>query len=200
MFTANAFVIYFTLGVPFGVLSIYFNRSKIAAVKACWFAAYLAIWPFFAFRSFISFFSMARIPADRGNTIARQNDLRSRFISNFPDTIETVMLRKLLLELDRYIALSNALADVDGDAGPVRSPVHMIVEHPFPLIASKCARRKLQSKLSHHQIEAFRNLNRLLMDLGIELPTAISFELRTSFYRNSDDLSATSAAKDRLAA
>ena len=199
MFTANAFVIYFTIGVPFGVLSIYLSNGRLWATKAVWFAVHLVLWPAFAAKALVTSLLPSPKPASFSNKSSIQNDLRCRFESFIPATISAVQRRNLLFEIERFAALSDAVVDAQGDAKPSELRIHTIVEHRFPLIASKCRKRKLLSQLSRHQIDAYQSIYKLIDEQGINLPNQISSELNLLIERNSATLSSDSA-EDRLAA
>lgn len=198
MFTANAFVIYFTIGVPFGVLSIYLSKSRLTAIKAGWFAAHLALWPAFAAKTLVTSFSQPL--NETSNPFSIQNDLRSRFESIIPAAISANKRRTMLFEFDRFIALSESAAEAHQDAGTLAMPVHSIGRHPFPLVAAKCLNRKLLSQLSRHQMDAYLSIYNSADEQGINLPSAISSELKTLIDRNSPSNADSVISTDRLAA
>ena len=200
MFTANAFVIYFTFGVPFAMLSIYFTTSKLKAAKAAWFAAHMLLWPAFAAREFVRQALRESTTIDPVKTLTIQNELHSRFVSVIPSTVTAAERRKLIFELDRFIALSNCMTETYDDPVSQKMLIHEIVRHPFPSISARCLNRKLLGQLSRHQMDAYRSIYKLVDEQGINLPNAISSELNLLMESNSSWISNSTIADNRLAA
>ena len=200
MFTANAFVIYFTIGVPFGVLSIYLTNSRLMAIKAAWFAVHLALWPAFAAKALVTSLLQSSNPTESAKNLSIQNDFRSRFESAIPKTVNTSKKRSLLFEFDRFIALSASAADTRENAMPSHLPIHTIVEHPFPLVAAKCLNRKLLSQFSRHQNDAYLSIYNSIDEQGINLPKAFTSELDKLIETNATSICELDTSNDRLAA
>ena len=200
MFTANAFVIYFTIGVPFGVLSIYLTTSRLMAIKAAWFAVHLALWPAFAAKALVTSLLRSSKPINSSNTLSVQNHLRSQIEAVIPETTSLSKKRSLLFEFDRFVSISEAAADARANSEPSEMPVHSIVTHPFPRVTAKCCQRRLLSQLSRHQMDAYLSICNLADEQGINLPNSISSEMDALIKGNSTSVYASSVSNDRLAA
>lgn len=200
MLTVNAFVIYFTFGVPFGVLSIYLTSSRLIPIRAAWVTAHLALWPAFAVNALANSLLRRSNPIKFSNALPIRNDFRSRFDSVIPETIDAGSRRNLLFEVERFVAISEASTEAHEIAASSETPIFAIVKHPFPIVAAKCRKRKLLAQLSRHQNDAYQTIYKLADEQGINLPSAISAELNAMAERHADAFSSANNTDDRLAA
>jgi hypothetical protein len=147
----SALIIYFALGVPFGVLSSYLRSPRLEASDLGRVIYHLAFWPFIAV---VRAFSRA---GDQGSMIAAKANLDRHSTAVDPIAISLhrcVRKQEAIVEgLDRALRASVSATEL-------RLPFLECIENPNSRLAAKCFQRRNIAKLELHIIEARRVLTR----------------------------------------
>lgn len=184
MFSANAFVIYFAIGAPFGVLAMYVTRGHLLISKTLWIAASWLLWPVAAAKTFLAtVLNTRKKQPSAAVDPARQaiDEICKRYQSSIEEVASSRIRRQFSFELQRTYSLANALLDLSVEEHRANMPILEAVEHPFPEIAEKCRGRRLRSQLITHLAESIGVLNDSARAQVIEPPTNLSQELLALF-------------------
>ena len=152
-------IIYFALGVPFGVLSSYLRSSRVEAADLARVIYHLAFWPF------IAVVRALRPVVDRGSIIASDTNVERR--GNAVDPSELSLRRRIRSHEAMVEGLGRALRTF-GSAAELRLPFLDCIESSNPRLAAKCFQRRNIAKLERHIAEARRELSRSLAELPTE--------------------------------
>ena len=172
LLAANAFIIYFAIGVPFALLTVFVNRRRLEFPDVARSLANLTLWPLIAIRSGYEKVVPSASFEPNGDLI----HLRNRFNDVTADRIPKQVKREMIFEFERFEALSFELEALKTSSATPRPKILNAVRHPSPLIAANCHLRRNLSILLQYQKQSAESLRLLLNGAQIE-DEDLSFEL-----------------------
>ena len=133
----NAFIIYFALGVPFGVLAAYLRFERLLPGDVFRVTYHLAFWPFILiFRGLTALGTS--VPGHFGGTDRTVSIHRNNLINR------DVRSRRAILEGLQHAYRTSETAVV------LRLPFEDCIEHPDPQLAARCFQRRNLRRLERH--------------------------------------------------
>jgi hypothetical protein len=176
LLAANAFIIYFAIGVPFALLTVFVNRGRLEIQDVTRSFANLTLWPLIALRSvYLKFVNPASIESGNGDL----TQLRTRLDETLSNGIPKDVKRELIFEFDRFEALSRELEALKTASMTPQPKILNAFRHPSPSIAAKCHSRRNTSILSQNLKQSSDSLQMLLKENVIE-DDELSFEFTTA--------------------
>jgi hypothetical protein len=153
MNVTNAIVVYFAIGMPFGVLSIALLRGHVEPGDFFRVIYDLVFWPLIIFKSALAHL---RSPARLRNS-EKMSFGRDR---NDPEIVRRANIRRAVSRiavLEGMIAVCSEMVS----ACDLSSPFHEFVDHPKPELAAKCIQRRSIARLERHIQTAREEISRL---------------------------------------
>ena len=149
---ANALVVYFSIGVPFGVMSIAMLRGRLEAVDVLHVLYNLTFWPGIVMLSFLrvrtgSAHSIRRHGAS--DRRANAGNLRQTLLIEIENISDRRQRRKMLSRLDAFEGLSHAYQDLLNVADE-QPPQLAVSDFRKPAITAKCFQRRNAMKIRKH--------------------------------------------------
>lgn len=172
----NAFIIYFAIGVPFALLTVFVNRGRLEIQDIARSFANLTLWPLIAVRSVFE----KVVPSA---SFERNSDLRIRLNDIIANGIPKQVKRELIFEFERFEALSLELEALKTSSVTPLPKILNAFRHPSPSIAANCHVRRTISVLSYNRSQALESLSNLLDEADIrddELSYAITAALKAA--------------------
>lgn len=180
LLAANAFIIYFAIGVPFALLTVFVNRGRLEIQDIARSFASLTLWPLIAVRSVYE----KVVPSA---SFERNSDLRIRLNDIIANGIPKQVKRELIFEFERFEALSRELEALRTSSATPQPKILNAFRHPSPAIAAKCHARRTISLLRHNRKQSLDSLHTLLNEsvfqdheLSFELTAALETASQTS--------------------
>src|SRR5687767_11507560 len=134
-----AIVIYFAIGIPFGVLSFALVRGRIEPGDVFRVIYNLVFWPLIAFKSALQYLKpIAAKPLGGDNP--------RTFAQNPLDIGDRAGRRRTLSQIAIYERMNAAYREMVS-ASDLRSHFHESIKHPKPEIAAKCVQRRSLTRL-----------------------------------------------------
>ena len=172
LLAANAFIIYFAIGVPFALLTVLVNRGRLEIQDVARSFANLALWPLIAIRSgYEKVVPSASFEANRDLT-----HLRTILNDALANGISKQVKRELIFEFERFEALSLELEALKTASTTPRPKILNSFRHPAPTTAARCHVRRTISLLTNSRKQSSDALRKLLKDTVID-DDELSFEL-----------------------
>jgi len=173
LLAANAFIVYFAIGVPFALLTIFVNRGRLEFQDLGRSFTNLTFWPLMALRSVYHTGVYSRSLENRNGDL---NQLRTRLNEALSNEIPKHVKRDLILEFERFEALSRELEALTTSPSTPQPRILNAFRHPSPTTAAKCHSRRTIFHLNHHRKRSSDSLRMRLKDLVIN-DHEILFEL-----------------------
>ena len=147
----NAVIIYFALGVPFGILSAYLRTLRLEPIDLFRVVYHLTFWPFIMIvRAFAEDPAAQQLGSSRTSQMGNNNKRVDR-------------------NLQTQLAVLDGLKDAHEatiEATELRLPFVESIHHPNPALAAKCFHRRSVKRLQRHLIKAQSAYSRSLDELN----------------------------------
>jgi hypothetical protein len=148
----NTVIIYFALGVPFGVLSVYLRNSRIEAAHVVLVFYNLAFWPLIALHQVATKLRRLR-------SVAPHNHFRK----NYELPSDRTRRQRLFNQRSVLLGLEHALESA-GAAQDLRLPYLEAIDHPDPTRAAACFQRRKIALLERNLSEARNAYSKMVVD------------------------------------
>ena len=156
MTIVNAIVIYFALGVPFGVLTVAIISQRVAAHDLLRILYNLLFWPFIALGWFLNCL--------KPQAVRDSDTVYGRFVT---DEVARSGDRNFRRHIDTQFAILSGLKKTYAEAvaaKEIQAPFHGIWPHPDPNIAAKCFQRRNIDRIEKRIRSVEDDLSRLVYD------------------------------------